>query len=466
MTNSRSYKSNKMSKYFIYMNLWNIFHKIQYLLITSISYIFYLLSCIPIPHLDFVQLYILVTFSLVGIFFYIKIRYPFWNVQPIYHSYDYWRKMYKTPFVIQKGIPLKTKFTKVDDVTCLNLTDITDDHLKQCIDILQTSYISSDKVLLTLSSNNLRTWLSGTTNNSLLTFYNDITYTITENNEIVPKTIPIGCIFSKPIHFFYLNNQTNKTTYVEMPIYYWDYICILKKEKGKHISRKIIQTNEYIQRIQTPEISSSLFKKEVSLCEGIVSLIKYNSYTYYLRNIRIDPLPPHFMVVKMDYLQNKDILMNFLGGLSSPDNKKLFEIICIPSVSNILEMTKDFQIYCFCLKLGNNIYGIYIFKDENVLYEDLEHGNTIHLIASINNSSDSNLFYSGYIHSIKMIIKQNKKRKQFRMIMIDETSHNKILLSFWNQRFSKIIETPTAYYLYNFFYPKTPLPPENTLIIL
>jgi hypothetical protein len=350
----------------------------------------------------------------------------------------------------------------------LNLTDITNDHLSKCIDILQTSYIPSDKVLLTLNLNNLKTWLTGTNGTPILSFYNDITYTINENKEIIPKLNPIGCMISKPICFYYLekNNSNKMQKYTQIPIYYWDYICVLKEHKQKNLSRKLIQTTEYIQRIRNPEFAVSLLKKELTLCDGIVPIVKYNSNTYYLRNIQIEPLPQHFTIAQITYTQNKDILLDFLGGLFNPDMPKIFEIIGVPSVTNILEMIKDFQLYCFCLKMGNNIYGIYFFKDENVLYEDIENGNTIHLIGSVNNSSSVDLFYLGFIHCIKSIVKQNRKRKKYEIIMIDETSHNKLLLNRWNQKFSKIMETPSAYYLYNFFYPKMPILPENCLILL
>ncbi len=451
------------------MNIWNIYYKIEYLFITLISYIFYILSLIPIPRLDFIQLYVLVTFTIVGIFFYIKLRYPFWNVQPIYHSYDYWRRLYKSPFIIQKGLPLKTKFTDLINVTVIDLVNITDDHLKNCIDILQTSYIQCDKVLLTLEAKNLRSWISGTSGTPLLSLYNDITYTITENREIIPKQIPIGCMFSKPMNFYYLqtSNREDKKMgeYIQLPIYYWDYICILKEHKHKNFSRKLIQTAEYIQRMRNPEIQISIFRKELALCEGVIPLVKYNSYTYYLRNISVKKLPPHFIVAHVTQTNNKDLLANFLGGISSPDMPKFFDIMCISSLSNILEMIKDWQLYCFCLRMGNNIYAIYFFKDENVLYEDIEQGNTIRLIASVNNSTNNELFFAGFMHSIQMIMKNNRKRKRFQMIMIDETSHNKGILAIWNQKFSKIMETPSAYYSYNFFYPKMPILAEKCLII-
>ena len=58
-------------------------------------------------------LYFIVVLScFVLTFAYIKIRYPFWNVQPVYHTYDFWRWFYRTPFLIQRGAPLKPSSTR------------------------------------------------------------------------------------------------------------------------------------------------------------------------------------------------------------------------------------------------------------------------------------------------------------------------------------------------------------------
>lgn len=446
------------------MNIWNIYYKIQYAILHSFYYILYILSKIPIPQLDLVQIYIIVTFSIVAWFLYIKLRYPFWNVQPVYHTYDIWRKLYKTPFQIQRYYPLKTRFYKNENVKTISHIDIKDSEISKCIDLLQTSYISSDKVLFTISENILRKWLSGTDCTPFLSFYNDKTYEITENSEIIEKYIPIGCMFSKPI-YLYLLNKEKINIYNQLSCYYWDYICIHREHKSKNYSRNLIQTHEYNQRMKCTTTPISLFKKEINFCEGIVPWIQFNTYTYYLRNIHIDPLPPHFVYIKILH-ENKDILINFLAGLSSPNISKIFEIICTSSVSNLIEMTQSFQLYIYCLKYREHIYGMYFFKDENVLYEDIENGNTLHLIGSINNSNSFDVFYGGYMHALRDIIKENKKRKRFQMIMIDANSHNSFILQKWNQKFSTILETPTAYYLYNYVYPGSPISPEKTFILL
>ena len=61
-----------------------------------------------------------VVLCLIIIFVYIKLAYPFWNVQPVYHVYDFWRGFYRRPFRIHPRFhpKIKTKYTQSVDV-CL-----------------------------------------------------------------------------------------------------------------------------------------------------------------------------------------------------------------------------------------------------------------------------------------------------------------------------------------------------------
>ena len=43
-------------------------------------------------------------------FLYVKIKYPFWSHQPIFHTYDLLRYWTHEPFIIQQNMPIKTKY--------------------------------------------------------------------------------------------------------------------------------------------------------------------------------------------------------------------------------------------------------------------------------------------------------------------------------------------------------------------
>ena len=125
-------------------------------------------------------IYIIIAFLVIFIFAYVKLKYPFWNVQPAFHVYDFWRYWAKQPFYIQNGILIKTKFYDGKNVETIPYSETTDAQRAQIVDLLQCHYIDSDRVLTSLDASGLNAIMTGYSQPSYVSFYNDTTY------EIVP----------------------------------------------------------------------------------------------------------------------------------------------------------------------------------------------------------------------------------------------------------------------------------------
>ena len=77
--------------------------------------------------------------------------------------------------------------------------------------------------------------------------------------------------------------------------------------------------------------------------------------------------------------------------------------------------------------------------------------------------NDNNVYYSGFINSMYKVLKE--KQNKYKMLMIENIGHNNNIIPLWETYNRPIFENKTAYYLYNFIYPCSPLLPERTLII-
>jgi len=192
-------------------------------------------------------------------------------------------------------------------------------------------------------------------------------------------------------------------------------------------------------------------------------MTKYTSFMYYLRGLSIPKLSQYFELKRIN-TKNMDILIDFLNGITNLSFSPFFEFIGIPSIVNIINLIKNNILYVYILQLRENIYGVYFIKDIFTNYENIENGNTLQLICSINNSTSPNLFSLGFMHIINRMLKN--KEKKYQMILIDEISHNITIIKYWNKYFSSILNHQNAYYLYNFVYPKSPIIPEKCLFIL
>jgi hypothetical protein len=413
-------------------------------------------------------IYTIILFIIIGIFAFIKIQYPFWSAQPVFHSYDFWRRFSFTFFYIQNGFPIKTKFC--DPKRCLSIpySEMNDDSIKKTIDIIQCYYIPSDRVIVTMNKSGLNAIMTGHSNPSYVTFYNEsdfsIEYDASGLTNILEKPLPVGCILSKPTRLFI----NTKGKMLEYAIYSWDYLCVHRDYIKKNISRNLIQTAEYNQRIKNPEILGTIFKKEGSICDGVVPLVEFKTFIFYLRNVKLSPLPPKFTVTRI-LNENVGLFSDFLYGITHPKRiigeenaQSPFFIMSIPEMGSINAMFLSENMYAYLLQNAEHIYGLYIFKDAKINYEDVENGNLLECVFSVSNTEMDGLFFSGFLNSLRAILNLQKK---YKMIMFNDLSHNAKILDKWRWKYTPVFENKAAYYAYNMVIPGMPFQANKVAII-
>lgn len=402
--------------------------------------------------------YILFIITLVIIIFYayIKLKYPFWNNQPVYHTYDYFRSLYSVPYYVNQFKPYKTKFYDYDHVDTQQYINIDDNKKKQLLDMIQCYYINTDRIMHTIDKKSLNAYFIGQTESSFISTYCQKLYDQVIDpsfgSQIITRHNPIGCITSRKLNFWHINKKNNGQNYTELPVYYIDFLCVGRIKESVDIYRKLLQSHEYNQRIENPSILCSLIKKEIELFQGIIPLVNYNTYTYKLRDHKISTLPKHYYIVQIN-IKNLDLYIDFFYNNNDYCSKtRLYDIMIFPDIGNIEEMIKNNILYIYCLKSKENIYGFYFFKDSRLYYEDVE-CNTLLFLSSVMNCLSPDIFYTGYLNSIKEILKLDNS---FNMLLFEDIGHNNIIMEYWNKKYTPIFTNKTAYYLYNYIYPGSP----------
>jgi hypothetical protein len=418
--------------------------------------------------------YILLSSTIVflSIFAYIKIKYPFWNNQPVYHTYDIWRTYYRCPFIIHTAKPVKTKFCDFSNIKTVEYLEISDFEKSSLIDLLQCYYIPTEEIIHNIKKEDIDAYLTGQLHSSYVSLYIDLEYQILRNGlepeDIKPIPKPVGCITSRSLVFLYIDPD-KPNIYEELPIYYIEFLAVNREKEAACISRKLLQTHEYHQRLHNIKINVSIIKKEIELFNGVIPLIQYPTYLFSLRNIHFPPIPMHHEVLQIT-TENIDVLLDFLHIQKNIDtffNPFAFDILIFPDIGNIIALIKQRLLFVFCLRQGENIYAMYFIKDaktqyEKLNYEDIEN-NTLQACASISNCESNELFFLGYLHALRQIIEKNKK---FRMILMEIIGHNCFLYKYWREKHTPIFKNDTAYYLFNMIYPSSPNRPEKTFILL
>jgi len=397
--------------------------------------------------------------SLAAIFVYIKIRYPFWNNRPVVHTYDLYRRWFaRSPYIIQK-YPYKHKwYDSGDRVQTLDFARISGVEKKKIAEFIQSHYIPTDRLLSTMTAKTMDAYMTGHNAPAFVSAHTELDGTLT------------GVATSRPIQVW-MSCSANPSE--RLDAYYLDFICVHREQSGsRHISETLFTTHEYNQRIRNPAIPVSFFKKEGALCEGVVPLVEYTQSVFYIRPLlsgddglgrALGPMPAHFQIVRVAKA-NGDLLLDMyhiltgttVGGNAdtrSPHvgpmpRKGGFDVCILPDLGNFRGMLLSKELYLYCLKKGNHLYGVYVFRNAQTHYEDID-GDTLELVASIQNSDSTDLFFRGFVFSLREILKENR---QYKMSTISSIGHNRILLAKWREYHHTILETPGALYLYNYVF--------------
>ena len=390
--------------------------------------------------------YILITIVLVflTIFVYIKLAFPFWNAQPVYHSYDFWRALYRHPFRIhQRFTPLaKSKYLDAKEVEIVPFAEATEYQKKGFVNLLQCYSMESDNTLFFYNLENMDAYFSGHMFSSYFSFCKTPTYKKISENDIPSR---IGCISSRSGELYVRGNKE--------AIYYIDHLVMQRDKDHRGISRKLMETHIYKTNIiskmdlEVDPIMVQLFRRERELLTGIVPITRFRTSVYELPN---NPayyfdrkLPEHVLCVEI-HSGNTDLLIDFLIV-----SRTRYDILGITDVANLVGLIKTGVFYVYVLKRLDDIFGVYIFRDTRIQEE--ERGCVVELVASISNTSSMDLFTTGFLQALGSIV---KKRTVFKLLKMDDLADNGYLIL---SVFRKLGEEWAAYYLYNYVVPGSPV---------
>jgi len=389
--------------------------------------------------------FLMVLFYL-GILFYRKIRYPFWNNQPVLHTYDIFSRFFWSgpPHIICKS-PIKLKYYNRIGSTQKIKTEPTETMSRemaiQICQFLRENWIPSDRILSTIIEKNLFPLFIGNEHKSF--------YTIIEGSLLPsPHSKLEGVIISHPMTI-YMKLVGDQIPH-KIATNYIDYMAVGRDHTATADTiHGLFQTHEYNYRVGEPAVATTLFKKEVEPCVSLVPLFSYTSTLYYLRLfMKLPELPPHFQIIEIQHRTNASLLDSLF------ERKYLtttFDLVIANSIPNILALVKNRQLRIFSLKRKEDLFAFYFFRDPYLFYEDLN-GKQMDLVASFINTQDIELAYHGFLYSIKEILREKKLDDLYNVLQIHGLGHNQLLEEKWRQHHSQILATQINYYLYNHTY--------------
>jgi hypothetical protein len=406
-------------------------------------------------------------FLLVVLFFiFIRIKYRFWAVQPVYHVYDvyYW---FFNIGIIRHELPEKNRYTNFKDIETITSEKVLGDDsimkakLTSFIDLIQLNYLKNDDNTFLPEKENIIPYFEGHNSPSFFSFFwePDVLIDIKTNTTIDTKML-VGAITSRPLTVTIY--KTNNPEPVKFDTFYVDYLCVKKGFRKKNIAPQLIQTHEYNQCHINKNICVSLFKKEGELT-GIIPLTVYQTYVFDMKNW---VKPPEQLHSKTTLLvgdsQNMYYLYNFINELTNSKKQGTnckWDITIIPEMTNLISLVKSKNIYIYMLLTDMEIEAVYIFKKTCT---NIEKGKgLLSLIASINSINLSlTKFIQGFKNVLWEILLNNPN---YHYLAIEDVSDNKYIIDNIKVKTHPTFESPTAYFFYN--YARSPFDSNRALII-
>lgn len=271
---------------------------------------------------------LIVFFIFIIYFLYLKWSHPFWFIQPVFHYYDifFWGRQKE----IRRELPIKNKFFN-PQIVFQNTEKTEWGHFQKMI---TQHFLRNGDNEFSPSINELKPYFIG----HYLPSYISLLYTDEHTMKDVTKKL-IGSITSRPLTFY---GNT------EMIVYYVDYLCVDKDERGKKIAPQLIQTHEYNQS-HNSKTQVSIFRREGNV-PLLVPFVKFKCTIFSM--VYWKETKSHKIVSVCQ--NNIHIFYDFMEK-----NKK--DIMIKNDIGNILELikTKNIMIY-FTLK--DEITNCYFFR--------------------------------------------------------------------------------------------------------
>jgi len=406
-------------------------------------------------------------FLLVVLFFiFIRIKYRFWAVQPVYHFYDvyYW---FFNIGIIRHELPEKNRYTNFKDIETittnklLNDDSIMKDKLTNFMDLIQLNYLRNDDNTFLPEKENIIPYFEGHNSPSFFSFFwePDVLIDVKTNTTIYTKML-VGAITSRPLTVTIY--KTNNPDVVKFDTFYVDYLCVKKGFRKKNIAPQLIQTHEYNQCHTNKNICVSLFKREGELT-GIIPLTVYQTYVFDMKNWVNPPKQLHSKTTLLvGDSQNMYYLYNFINELTNSKTQGShckWDITIIPEMTNLVSLVKSKNMYIYMLLTDMEIEAVYIFKKTCTNIEKAKE--MLVLIGSIKTTNQKlTKFIQGFKNVLWEILLNNPN---YHYLAIEDVSDNKYIIDNIKEKTHPTFESPTAYFFYN--YARSPFDSNKALII-
>ncbi len=377
--------------------------------------------------------YVIVILTLLMLIAYLhtKYTYGFWMDLPVFHEYDWTYKLYP-PGILNHNLPEKDKYTNFKNIQTRVYSELSDFSIQQFLHFIKStnrSHTFMPKI------ENITPYFAGYNSKTFITVYNrEILLIDKKQNSPIRDSKIIGTISSRPIHIIINNGDANAV----FDAYYIDHICF--NIENKSILPELFKTHIYNQCHINHKVSINIFKQHGQLLAGVVPVCKSNIYEFSVDTwTKPSDLDLMYTIVEINS-QNSYLLYEFIK-----ENSFKFDIVINSDASNILGLIKSKNLFIYAVVSKDEIICAYFFK-KTCLFRNKEL-EILSLIGSIQNCNND-----VFVNAFKICFWKIAADNYMGYSMIENVSHNNIIIDNLCLKTKPQLITDFAYYFYNFVY--------------
>ena len=141
---------------------------------------------------------------------YIRIKFKFWALQPVFHFYDlyYW---IVDVGVIQNDLPSKNRYTNFKNIKTISFDILSDQNINDLTLLVQLNYLRNNDNTFMPQKENIVPYFKGHNHKSFWSFYTEPTILLdTKTNETIDHEKLIAVITGRPLHVQIFSKNGNK----------------------------------------------------------------------------------------------------------------------------------------------------------------------------------------------------------------------------------------------------------------
>ena len=152
-------------------------------------------------------IFALIVLLLIVFFLYIRIKFRFWALQPVFHFYDlyYW---IANVGIIQKELPSKNRYTNFKNIKTISYDILSEQNIKDFVWLVQLNYLRNNENKFSPQKDNIIPYFKGHNHKSFWSFYYEPTLLLdSKTNTTISNDKLIAVITGRPLHVTFFNKK-------------------------------------------------------------------------------------------------------------------------------------------------------------------------------------------------------------------------------------------------------------------